>query len=158
MYTLEIFAWLYHAVECRMRGMTARRTTALMCVVAGMAASCSPPPAGKTTVRVRIAGGPPNATFAIVANALAGLYTQRVSNVTGAALSTTGTTENLEAVETGTAECALGSADLVYDAHIRGTARIPHPYTRLRGVAVLFPNTVHLVTRADSTLTTLAAL
>jgi TRAP transporter TAXI family solute receptor len=130
-----------------------------VCAVAVLCAtSCSHDSASNGPIRVRIAGGPRNATFFIVSNALAALYSEHIANVSVQAVETTGSTDNLEAIETGNAECAIASADLVYDAHVRGTSRLPRPYTHLRGVAVLFPNTVHLVTRADSLLKTLASL
>jgi len=126
----------------------------MICMVA---ASCSREGAG-APIRIRIAGGVPDATFSIVATAIASLYSQRVPNVSAEAVPTTGTTDNIDAVETGEAECGLGSADLVYNAHLRGTRRLPRPHTHLRGLAVLFPNAIHLVTRSDSGLTTLADL
>jgi TRAP transporter TAXI family solute receptor len=38
----------------------------------------------------------------------------------------------------------------VYSAYSDGTPRLSHPHTQLRGVAVLFPNAIHLVAREDS--------
>jgi hypothetical protein len=119
--------------------------------------SCSHQDSNAPT-RIRIAGGPPADTFSVVANALASLYSQRVPNVSSEALQTTGTTENIDAVENGDAECGLGSADLVYNARLRGTSGMAQPHTHLRGVAVLFPNAVHLTTRANSGVATLADL
>jgi TRAP transporter TAXI family solute receptor len=114
--------------------------------------------ASSTPVQVRVAAGPRGATFFILANAIASVYTQRISDLSAQAVETRGTSENLDTVENGEAECGLGSADLVYEAYLRGTARAPAPHTRLRGVAVLFPNTLHVVTRAGSGNNTLADL
>jgi TRAP transporter TAXI family solute receptor len=120
-------------------------------------ASCSRPRAS-APLHVRIAGGPRDATFFILASAFASMYSQRLPGLSVEALETRGTTENIDAVDAGDAECGLGSADLVYNARLRGTSRTPEPHRHLRGVAVLFPNTLHLVTRADSGLVTLADL
>jgi uncharacterized protein len=119
--------------------------------------SCSRP-AHTDAVSVRIAGGPRDATFFILASALASQYSQQLPNVVATALETKGTTQNIDAVEAGEAECGLGSADLVYNAHLRGTSRLPAPHQHLRGVAVLFPNALHLVTRPDSAVMGLADL
>jgi len=120
-------------------------------------ASCS----GTASVEqapLRIAGGPKDATFYILAKALASAFTARMTGIKAEGLETRGTAANIEAVESGVAECGLVSADLVYNAHTRGTRRHPAPHLRLRGVAVMFPNTLHVVTRGDSPLTTLASL
>jgi TRAP transporter TAXI family solute receptor len=119
--------------------------------------SCSPP-AHTDAMSVRIASGPRDATFFILASALASLYSQRLPNLAAKALQTNGTSQNIDAVESGDAECGLGSADLVYNAHLRGTPRISEPHRHLRGVAVLFPNALHIVTRTDSNLRSLADL
>ncbi len=119
--------------------------------------SCSTTPARERTA-VRIASGPKDATFSILASALASAISARLPDVTAQELPTRGTAANIEAVESGLAECGLVSADLVYNAFVRGTPANSIPHQRLRGVAVLFPNVLHVVTRADSGLSTLADL
>lgn len=131
----------------------------LSCAVAAalLGGACS---GGRAASRVplRIAGGPPDATFDILATALAAAYNSHLANVNAASVETGGTTANIEEVETGAADCGLVSADLVYNAFVRGTTQMPRPHERLRGVAVLFPNTLHVVTRADSEVTSLSGL
>jgi uncharacterized protein len=124
---------------CRLLGIT----------LSVFVAACGQPVPHERT-HVRIAGGPRDATFYILARALASLYGQRIVDVDAEGLETRGTNDNIDAVETGRAECGLGSADLVYNAYLRGNIREPRPHQRLRGVAVLFPNVLHIVTRADS--------
>ena len=127
----------------------------LVLCLALLACSRSEP---RTAERLRIAGGPRDATFFILANAIASVYARRLPELVAEGLETGGTTENIDAVESGDAECGLGSADLVYNAYVRGTVRVSRPHTRLRGIAVLFPNALHLTTRGDSRLVTLADL
>ena len=125
--------------------------------ICAVAASCTPRAAGARSL-VRLAGGPRDATFFILANAIASVYTQRLPDVVTQTLETKGTSENLDVMESGEAECGFGSADLVYDAYLRGTARSAQPHGHLRGVAVLFPNVLHVVTRGDSGQVSLADL
>jgi uncharacterized protein len=108
--------------------------------------------------RLRLAGGPKDATFDLLAKSLASVYASRLSTVAAEGIESGGTSDNINLVETGAAECGLVSGDLAYNAFLRGTARNADPHQRLRGVAVLFPNTLHLVTRADSHYTSLADL
>ena len=129
---------------------------ALVATYATAISCAAPPPLERTPLK--IAGGPKDATFYILANALATALTTRVSTIDAHGLETQGTSENIYAVETGAAECGLVSADLVYNAYVRGTPRMQRPHQSLRGIAVLFPNTLHLVTRGDSRLTALSDL
>ncbi len=119
--------------------------------------SCSSASTRERTA-VRIASGPKDATFSILANALAASISARLPDVVAQELPTGGSAANIEAVESGLAECGLVSADRVYDAFVRGTSRTSTPHQQLRGVAVLFPNVLHVVTRADSGLAVLADL
>ena len=137
--------------------MSRHVSCAIVCVAMCIAgASCSRHEA-RASIRVRIAGGPRDATFFILANAIASLYA-KLPDLSAEGLVTGGTMENIDAVENGNAECGLGSADLVYNAYVRGTARLSQPHFHLRGVAVLFPNALHITTRADSGVLALADL
>lgn len=128
-------------------------------LICATAAACSREVStAQSSQRLRIAGGTQGATFSIVANALASLYSERLAPLWAEEVRTVGTSDNLAAVEAGSAECGIGSADIVYAAYLRGTERVPQPHRRLRGVAVLFPNAVHLATRADSGIETLSQL
>ena len=140
-----------------MRRIMNRRSLLTLAVAAMTLASCSRTSTAHQTP-LRIAGGPKDATFDILAKALASAFNQRVTGIRAEGLETKGTVANIEAVETGLAQCGLVSADLVYNAHTRGTRRRPTPHLKLRGVAVMFPNTLHVVTRGDSALTTLPSL
>jgi TRAP transporter TAXI family solute receptor len=123
-----------------------------------MAVSCGPRPASAVVNRIRVAGGAPDGTYSLIANGLASIFTDYVPHVSAASIQTNGGSDNLDLVETGQAECGIGSADLVYAARARGTNKLAQPHTHLRGVAVLYPQTVHLTTRAGSGLTRLRDL
>jgi TRAP transporter TAXI family solute receptor len=123
-----------------------------------MAVSCGARPAAAVVTRIRIAGGAPDGTYSLIANGLASIFTDYVPHISAASIHTNGGSDNLHIVETGNAECGIGSADLVYAARVRGTNQLAQPHTHLRGVAVLYPQTVHLTTRAGSGLNELRDL
>ena len=109
--------------------------------------------------RVRLAGSQQDdTTKSLTVKAIASMYSQRLANISAETINAGGTAEIVQMVETGDAECGLGSADLVSSALLVGTSRLARPHARLRGVAVLSPNVVHLVTRENSRLLTLADL
>jgi TRAP transporter TAXI family solute receptor len=49
-------------------------------------------------------------------------------------------------------DVGLAQADVVYSAYRQGTPEASHPFTNLRGVAVLWPSKLYVVVRKDSTL------
>ena len=115
-------------------------------------AACSAPPAEQVSTSIRIFSGPRDATFFILAEAIAALIRQKLPDVHAIAVESRGTGSNIEALQDGSADCALASADNVYLAYFEGTQRVPTPYTRLRGVAVLFPNVLHIVSGPRSSV------
>ena len=122
------------------------------------AVACGSHPAAEEVTRIRVAGGAPDGTYSLIATGLASIFTAYVPHVSAASIYTNGGSDNLDLVETGQAECGIGSADVVYAARVRGTNRLAQAHTHLRGVAVLYPQTVHLTTRAGSGLTRLGDL
>src|SRR3954452_11431545 len=113
-----------------MTGRLVRIGISLLCVAA---TSCSGA-ASNARTRVRIAGGPRQGTFFILANALASAYTAQLPDVAAEAVETRASTDNIHAVEIGAAECGIAAADYLYNARSRGTVRLSHPHERLRGV------------------------
>ena len=131
-----------------------RISVSVMCVAT---AACSGAASNERS-QLRIAGGPRQGTFFILANALASAYTAQLPDVSAEAVETRASTDNINAVEIGAAECGIGAADYLYNARSHGTVRLSRPHERLRGVAVLYPNTLHVITRADSGLVKLSDL
>jgi len=60
--------------------------------------------------------------------------------------------QNVRRVEEGTAQVAFTQADVAYTAYRRGTEDAPHPFSELRGIAVLWVNTVHIAVPRASRL------
>jgi len=127
-----------------------------ICICA--AVGCGARPAAAVITRIRVAGGAPDGTYSLIANGLASIFTDYVPHVSATSIHTNGGSDNLDIVETGQAECGIGSADVVYAASVRATNKLAQPHTHLRGVAVLYPQTVHLATRGGSGLTRLRDL
>jgi len=138
--------------------MSGRAAWVMVAAAITLHLGCQARPPGAKRTQLRIAGGPTDATFDVLAKAMASAFASHLPSVAAVGVATGGTIDNIDAVEAGAAECGLVSADLVYNAFLRGTAKNPRPHRMLRGLAVLFPNTLHVVTRGDSPYTSLAHL
>lgn len=79
-----------------------------------------------------------------------------VPGLIAVAQSTGGSVENVRAVEAGTMEMGLSQADVAYWSFFgTGSFEGDKPRDRLRALANLFPENIHLVARADSGIETL---
>lgn len=82
-----------------------------------------------------------------------------VSGLVAVAQATQGSVENVQAVEDGKLESALAQSDVVHWAYSgSGLFKGKSPLARLRAIASLFPETVHIVVRADGPVTALTDL
>lgn len=91
--------------------------------------------------------------------ALASIYGAAIPGVRASVQATKGSVENLLLLEAGKAELAF----VVGDALAQGLAGdreagFKGPVTRIRGIAALYPNVVHVVVRADAGVATLEGL
>lgn len=105
-----------------------------------------PPKPSELTILTGGTGG----SFYPLGDALARLYSNRVPGVHAVARSTVASVFNVQAVQHAKADVAFTQGDVAYFAYRRGTEADPQPHTRLRGMAVLWVNTVQLVVRRDS--------
>lgn len=121
------------------------------------AAACSTP-APREPARLRISSGPRGATYFILSDAIASVYNRVTAEQAATVIESGGATSNIDAIEAGDAECGLATAGSTYPAYSEGTARIPSPHAHLRGVAVLFPNVLHVVATRTSLISSLADL
>lgn len=121
---------------------------------------------------LRIGTGAANGTYFIIggliANAVSAPPGSRacaaggscgVPNLIAAAQSTAGSATNLRALHSGNMESALAQGDLVYFA-FNGIENFRHtsPLRELRVIADLYPETVHIVVRADGPIRTVRDL
>ena len=74
-----------------------------------------------------------------------------VKNLVAAAQSSTGSVENVQAVESGIVNSAFAQADIVYAAYSGiGPFADQSPKTKLRGLAHLYPEVLHILARKDA--------
>lgn len=119
------------------------------------AAGCSTPE-GRTYVT--IATGGTGGVYYPLGGALAQIYSERLPGVVASAQSTVGSVFNVQAIQQGRADVAFTMGDIAWLAYERGTDADPTPHRRLRTLAVLYENTVHVVVRRDSAIRTVADL
>jgi len=82
-----------------------------------------------------------------------------VPGLVAVAQATQGSLENVQAVDAGRLESALAQSDVAYWAYsATGLFKGKPPLTKLRAIASLFPETVHIVVRADGPIATLKDL
>jgi uncharacterized protein len=110
-------------------------------VLAGGCQQAAAPPQTALTILTGGTGG----SFYPLGEALASIYAQRIPSIRATAQSTVASVFNVQAVQQSKAEVAFTQGDVAYFAYRRGTETDPRPHTKLRGIAVLWVNTVQLV-------------
>jgi TRAP transporter TAXI family solute receptor len=130
-------------------------TKSLACptLVAFVAISCASQPEPPTPSALTIATGGQGGAFYPLGEELSRLYSSRIPGVT-MTVETGASGANVEAIEQGEVELALAQADVAYTAFRRGTDALSHPFAEVRGMAVLWRNTVQLVVPRDSAIKT----
>jgi uncharacterized protein len=117
-----------------------------------LAIACSrvpePAPAKELTLLTGGTGG----SFYPLGIALADIYSTRIDSVHVTAQSTVASVFNVQAVQQAKADVAFTQGDVAYFAYRRGTESDQRPHTKLRGVAVLWVNTVQLVVPRNSSV------
>jgi TRAP transporter TAXI family solute receptor len=98
------------------------------------------------------------ASFRPISSALVAALGDRLPDIDFSLVETAGAVRNLEALQQGIADVGLAYADVAYMAY---TGQLPdhaEPFDRLRGVALLHVSPVHVLVKADSDITSIAAL
>jgi TRAP transporter TAXI family solute receptor len=99
--------------------------------------------------RVRLTTGSPGAGFHPLGDALGRAYRTLMPEIDIAVLESPGSVRNVEAIQRDEADMGFAFADVAYVAFVGQLADVP--YTRLRGMAVLQLNPLHLVVRPPIT-------
>lgn len=107
---------------------------------------------------VRIATGNPRGVYYEIGTALERLYNQHVPGIYATVETTGGSSVNVDALENGTADLGFARAEVVYGAYAEGTPLTPRPHTRLRGIATLYTNVLHVVVPRESRIEKVADL
>lgn len=113
-----------------------------------LGAGCGPGAREPVTL-LTIATGGTGGVYYPLGGALARLYTDAIPGLSASAQATVASVFNVQAVQQGKADVAFTQADVAYLAYSSGTPSIPRPHSSLRGMAVLYVNTVQIVARAD---------
>jgi uncharacterized protein len=124
----------------------------------GLLIGCQYQAADRVPQAVRIATGDLSGTHYPLGTALARLWNDTVPGVHATAERTGASTFNVKMLDDRSADLALARADVVYRAYTQGTRLNPRPHTGLKAIAVMYASVLHVVTRSDSHIRTLADL
>jgi len=125
-----------------------------LAVGAALAACGGPSPGGRTFIT--IATGGTGGVYYPLGGALAQIYTATIPGVNASAQSTVASVFNVQAIQQGKADVAFTQGDVATLAYEKGTEADPTPHANLRGMAVLYVNTVQIVVRRDSDIRSVA--
>ena len=119
--------------------------------------ACRQAPA-PTPLTLTIATGATGGVYFPLGDMLARRLSAQIPGVRASALATVASVFNTRAVEEGRVDLAFTQGDVGYLAYATGTSSLPQPHGNLRGIAVLYVNSVQIVTRTDSGIRRLADL
>jgi TRAP transporter TAXI family solute receptor len=117
-----------------------------------LAIACSRVPEPAPARALTLVTGGTGGSFYPLGIALADLYSARIGSLRVTAQSTVASVFNVQAVQQAKADVAFTQGDVAYFAYRRGTESDPRPHTKLRGIAVLWVNTVQLVVPRNSSV------
>ncbi|MFN8059720.1 MAG: TAXI family TRAP transporter solute-binding subunit [Vicinamibacterales bacterium] len=130
---------------------------AALAVWLSSAAACRPTAVEPSEVTLTIATGGQGGAFYPLGVALSELYSSRIPGLV-VSIESGGSSQNVRAVEDGRAQIAFTQADVAYGAYRRGTEGDPRPYAQLRGITLLWVNTVHVAVPKGSPIQSIAEL
>jgi len=125
-----------------------RKVLPLFVVLLSIGGGCSTREV-ETRTAITIATGGTGGVYHPLGETLARIYTEQVPGITATAHATVASVFNVQAIQKGAADVAFTQGDVAYFAFRRGTDTEPHPHSRLRGMAVLYVNTVQIVAHRD---------
>lgn len=135
----------------RIRSCTA---ATLLCATALLAAHG----AAAQTERLGFSGGPDGSTFQLAANGIATLVSRGILGIEVHDSASAGSVENLQRIESGTADFGIAHASDVFLARRGRLTRDTHHYRRIMTVSRLYGIPAHLVVRAQSAIDDVARL
>lgn len=128
-------------------------------VLALVASSCGGPAAGEGgTRRLSIATGGTGGVFYPYGGGIARILSEKLPNADVTAEVTAASVDNLKFIKQGTSDIGFTMADIAADGLLGRDAFSDFGPVPVRALAVLYPSYTHLVTRADSGITTVADL
>ena len=118
---------------------------AVFCI--GAASSACTQETDQSRTYLKLVTGPSEGAYQILGKTLAHLYSTKIPGVVVVAENTLGSAFNADAIQQGKADLGFSQADTAYIVSKRGSAE---QITHVRGMAVLYVNTVQLFVRSDS--------
>jgi len=111
----------------------------IVCVVGGCR-SAPPATQHKNTVRFAMPEGGSAPTVALI-----DVFGKKMHDTVFSRTSTPGTVLSVDYVDDGRADATVIPSDVAYLAFAKGTEASPNPHRRLRGMAMLYANAIHLL-------------
>jgi uncharacterized protein len=148
-------------VAQRLQRIRCPRSAAACALVAALAAAgCGSPTTGSETPkrRLSIATGGTGGVFYPFGGGLAKVISENIPNVEATAEVTAASVDNLKFLKQGTSDIAFTMADTAQDAALARDEFAAFGAVPARSLAVLYSSYVHLVTRADTGIRTVADL
>jgi TRAP transporter TAXI family solute receptor len=99
---------------------------------------------------ILIATGGPGGAYYPLGVELANIYTELIPGIRASATATVASVFNVHAIQEQRADLGFSQGDVAYVAYKRGTPDDPRPHTRLRAMAVLYVNAVHILATRTS--------
>jgi TRAP transporter TAXI family solute receptor len=128
---------------CRRR----RAETIALLLLLVAAAACRARPKPAAIQAIVIASGQAGGVFYPLGLALARIYSEGIPGLRASAESTVGSVFNVQQVQLGKADLAFTQSDIAYLSYQQPTDPGHAPYHKLRGVAVLNVNILHILAR-----------
>jgi TRAP transporter TAXI family solute receptor len=125
----------------------------VLTALTGCAAPAAAPP-----VTLTIATGSTAGVYYPLGISLAQILSARIPRVQARAIPSGASTDNVLALENGSADVAFALGDVAYFAYTEGTRLKAERHRRLRSMAVLYTNAVHFIVPASSRIRTLRDL
>lgn len=110
------------------------------------------------TERLGFSGGPDGSTFQLAANGIAMLVSRGILGIEVHDSASAGSVENLQRIESGTADFGIAHASDVFLARHGRLTRDAHHYRKIMTVSRLYGIPAHLVVRADSAISDVTRL
>lgn len=131
--------------------------TMLAGILAGCGGSTSTPAAPQKATQMILATGGTAGTYYPFGGAMAQVFNSKAPNVNVTAQSTGASVENLRLVNKKEAELAIVQSDMM-DYAYNGKEAFKEKLTKITGIAILYPEIIQIVVRADSGINSIADL
>ena len=134
------------------------RFVAFPCVAMFLLVCCDAAPQVEPAQAVRIVTGRPGGALHQLSSLLMRSYNSSKLGIDASILSAPPLSMMLNMLNEGAADLAIARADIAYAAYFQGTQFSPRPHTDLRGIAVTFTSSLHVVVKRDSPIASLRDL